>query len=194
MNLHLESRRTSTIDAQILTALRSAGDSVSGADLAQQLCISRAAVWARIEELRALGYDIAASPHTGYRLLSAPDVLHADDLLSRLGMTRIQLKISMECRGGILPVFFRVQRLGAAKNRGRVIANLMPIPEIKRGSHDARDDKRPDQNPRVHAPGADHGRPIGTRRSRASGRSRRRKRGSFRLNICRHKNQSVLRA
>jgi len=89
MNLHLESRRTSTIDAQILTALRSAGDSVSGADLAQQLCVSRAAVWARIEELRALGYDIAASPHSGYRLLNAPDVLHADDLLSRLGRTRI---------------------------------------------------------------------------------------------------------
>src|SRR5206468_839646 len=88
MNLHLESRRTSTIDAQILTALRSAGDSVSGADLAQQLCVSRAAVWARIEELRALGYDIQASPHAGYRLVRAPDVLHADDLLSRLGTTK----------------------------------------------------------------------------------------------------------
>jgi BirA family biotin operon repressor/biotin-[acetyl-CoA-carboxylase] ligase len=78
-----------TIDAQILAALRSADDSVSGAELAQQLRISRAAVWARIEELRSLGYDIEASPHKGYRLLSAPDVLHADDLLSRLGKTRI---------------------------------------------------------------------------------------------------------
>ena len=78
-----------TIDAEILTALRSTGDSVSGAELAQQLRISRAAVWARIEELRSLGYDIEASPHNGYRLLKAPDVLHADDLLSRLGNTRI---------------------------------------------------------------------------------------------------------
>jgi BirA family biotin operon repressor/biotin-[acetyl-CoA-carboxylase] ligase len=77
-----------TIDAQILTELRSA-DSVSGAELAQQLRISRAAIWARIEELRSLGYDIEASPHKGYRLLNAPDVLHADDLLSRLGKTRI---------------------------------------------------------------------------------------------------------
>jgi BirA family biotin operon repressor/biotin-[acetyl-CoA-carboxylase] ligase len=77
-----------TIDAQILTALRSARDSVSGSELAQQLRISRAAVWARIEELRALGYDIEASPHNGYRLLSAPDLLHADDLLSRLGKTK----------------------------------------------------------------------------------------------------------
>lgn len=77
-----------TIDAQILTALRNAGDGVSGTELSQQLDISRAAVWARIEELRSLGYDIAASPHTGYRLQGVPDVLHADDLLSRLGDTR----------------------------------------------------------------------------------------------------------
>jgi BirA family biotin operon repressor/biotin-[acetyl-CoA-carboxylase] ligase len=46
-------------------------------------------VWARIEELRSLGYDIEASPHRGYRLVSAPDVLHADDLISRLGKTKV---------------------------------------------------------------------------------------------------------
>ena len=79
-----------TTDAQILTALRGAGDgAVSGADLSQQLGISRAAIWARIEELRQLGYDIEASPHLGYRLLNSPDALHADDLLARLGKTRV---------------------------------------------------------------------------------------------------------
>ena len=78
------------IDAQILGALRAAGDgSVSGAELSQKVGVSRAAIWARIEELRRLGYDIVASPHSGYRLLSAPDALHADDLLSRLGKTRL---------------------------------------------------------------------------------------------------------
>jgi BirA family biotin operon repressor/biotin-[acetyl-CoA-carboxylase] ligase len=51
--------------------------------------VSRAAIWARIEDLRSLGYDIEASPHRGYRLLSAPDVLHADDLISRLGKTEV---------------------------------------------------------------------------------------------------------
>ncbi len=70
-------------------ALRGSGEGVSGTELSQKLNISRAAVWARIEELRSLGYDIDASPHCGYRLLRAPDVLHADDLLSRLGKTRI---------------------------------------------------------------------------------------------------------
>jgi BirA family biotin operon repressor/biotin-[acetyl-CoA-carboxylase] ligase len=78
-----------TTDAKILSALRENPDGVSGAELAEQLRISRAAIWSRIEELRSLGYDIEASPHFGYRLLSAPDVLHADDLLSRLGKTKI---------------------------------------------------------------------------------------------------------
>jgi BirA family biotin operon repressor/biotin-[acetyl-CoA-carboxylase] ligase len=39
--------------------------------------------------LRQLGYEIEASPHRGYRLLSTPDVLHADDLLARVGKTKV---------------------------------------------------------------------------------------------------------
>jgi BirA family biotin operon repressor/biotin-[acetyl-CoA-carboxylase] ligase len=75
-----------TTDAQILSALRGAGGgSVSGAELSQRLGVTRAAIWARIEDLRRLGYDIEAGPHFGYRLVSAPDALHADDLLARLG-------------------------------------------------------------------------------------------------------------
>jgi BirA family biotin operon repressor/biotin-[acetyl-CoA-carboxylase] ligase len=78
-----------TPDAKILVALRANPDGVSGASLAEQLGVSRAAVWARIEELRRLGYDIEAGPHFGYRLLGSPDVLHADDLLARLGETKV---------------------------------------------------------------------------------------------------------
>jgi BirA family biotin operon repressor/biotin-[acetyl-CoA-carboxylase] ligase len=78
-----------TTDAQILSALRANPDGVSGAELAQRLAISRAAVWARIEELRTLGYEIEASPLRGYRLLSAPDLLHADDLVARVGPTEV---------------------------------------------------------------------------------------------------------
>ncbi len=77
-------------DTIILTAMRASGTSgVSGAELARQLGVSRAAVWARIEELRKVGYDIAASPHHGYVLRATPDLLHADDLLSRLGRTKV---------------------------------------------------------------------------------------------------------
>src|SRR6266699_1492879 len=79
-----------TADAQILSALRAEGSGgVSGAELSEKLGVSRAAIWARIEELRKLGYEIEASPHLGYRLLDSPDVLHADDLLSRLGKTKV---------------------------------------------------------------------------------------------------------
>jgi BirA family transcriptional regulator, biotin operon repressor / biotin---[acetyl-CoA-carboxylase] ligase len=78
-----------TTDAKILVALRANPDGVSGADLAEQLGVSRAAVWARIEELRRVGYGIEAGPHFGYRLVNVPDALHADDLLARLGKTRV---------------------------------------------------------------------------------------------------------
>jgi BirA family biotin operon repressor/biotin-[acetyl-CoA-carboxylase] ligase len=79
-----------SLDAKILEALRAAGDgTVSGAELSEALGVSRAAVWARIADLRALGYDIPASPHLGYRLVNAPDLLHADDLISRLGRTKV---------------------------------------------------------------------------------------------------------
>ncbi|MGZ4961885.1 MAG: biotin--[acetyl-CoA-carboxylase] ligase [Limisphaerales bacterium] len=78
-----------TVDTQILTALReSRSIGISGAELSKRLGISRAAIWARIEDLRKLGYDIEAGPHVGYRLISTPDVLHADDLMARLGNTR----------------------------------------------------------------------------------------------------------
>ena len=79
-----------TVDAQILLALRRAGNGcVSGADLSHKLGISRAAIWARIEDLRQLGYDIAASPHQGYQLLDVPDRLNADDLLGLVADNQI---------------------------------------------------------------------------------------------------------
>lgn len=78
-----------TTDAKILSALRQNPAGVSGAELAEQLHISRAAIWSRIEELRKLGYEIEAGPHFGYRLAGEPDALLADDLLARLGKTKI---------------------------------------------------------------------------------------------------------
>jgi BirA family biotin operon repressor/biotin-[acetyl-CoA-carboxylase] ligase len=78
-----------SIDARILSVLRAAAGGVTGADLAERVGISRPALRARVEELRALGYAVESSPHQGYRLVSVPDVIHADDLLSRLGRVRV---------------------------------------------------------------------------------------------------------
>jgi len=78
------------LDMEILKALRAPeGGWVSGSELSQELGVTRAAVWGRIEELRAVGYDIEASPHQGYRLIASPDALHADDLMARLPDTRV---------------------------------------------------------------------------------------------------------
>ncbi|MGA2247676.1 MAG: biotin--[acetyl-CoA-carboxylase] ligase [Verrucomicrobiota bacterium] len=78
-----------TTDAKILSALRANPDGISGSQLAEQLAISRAAVWARMEELRRVGFDIEAGPHLGYRLVDEPDALLADDLLARLGAAKV---------------------------------------------------------------------------------------------------------
>ena len=78
-----------TLDTQLLNALREHPDGITREDLAEQLAISRDAAGSRIESLLALGYEIESSPHHGYRLLGGPDVLHADDLKSRLGKTKV---------------------------------------------------------------------------------------------------------
>ena len=77
-----------TVDAQILQALRGAGEEpVSGAELAQKLRITRAAVWARIQELRQVGYEIEAGPHRGYRLVTSPDLIPA--MRSQIGRAHV---------------------------------------------------------------------------------------------------------
>ncbi|MDC0143284.1 biotin--[acetyl-CoA-carboxylase] ligase [Verrucomicrobia bacterium] len=73
-----------TTAAQLLAALRTHPDGVAGTDLCQQLHVTRAAVWSHIESLREAGFEIIASPHRGYLLVSAPDALLAVDLQSRL--------------------------------------------------------------------------------------------------------------
>ncbi len=79
-----------TVDAQILTALRAALPSgVSAPSLAVQLALPPSVLKERLAELRQLGYDIEFTPHLGYRLRSAPDLLHSDDLASRTVGVRV---------------------------------------------------------------------------------------------------------
>ena len=46
--------------------------------------VSRAAIWAHIENLREAGFKIIASPHRGYQLVGCPEKLIAEDLESRV--------------------------------------------------------------------------------------------------------------
>ncbi|MFC1666798.1 biotin--[acetyl-CoA-carboxylase] ligase [Candidatus Omnitrophota bacterium] len=66
---------------------------VSGEELSKVFGISRTAVWKHIEKLRYEGYDIVASPHLGYRLMSVPDRLSEIELKWQLDVETIGKKI-----------------------------------------------------------------------------------------------------
>ncbi len=54
---------------------------VSGTKLAEEIGISRSAVWRSVEHLRELGVAIAGHPRTGYQLKQMPDLLLAEFLV-----------------------------------------------------------------------------------------------------------------
>ena len=69
----------------ILQQLRDNTDHyLSGEDLAQQLHISRAAIWRAIDALRAQGCQIESKSHEGYRLVKEINHLHEESILSML--------------------------------------------------------------------------------------------------------------
>jgi BirA family biotin operon repressor/biotin-[acetyl-CoA-carboxylase] ligase len=48
---------------------------VSGTKIAEEISSSRSEVWRLIQQLRAMGLDVAGHPATGYRLRAVPDLL-----------------------------------------------------------------------------------------------------------------------
>lgn len=60
----------------LLSALKRAQASVSGAQLASAAGVSRTALWKRAQTLRRLGYEIDAERGVGYRLVGIPDRLY----------------------------------------------------------------------------------------------------------------------
>ena len=57
---------------------------ISGEKIAQQIGVSRSAVWQWTERLRALGVCVKGQPHTGYHIERMPDVLSPSLLRLRL--------------------------------------------------------------------------------------------------------------
>ena len=74
-----------TLDARLLSALRSASVHLPAGDLARQLGTSPKEVCTRLAELRGAGFEIDERPALGFRFVAAPDRLIGDDLASRLG-------------------------------------------------------------------------------------------------------------
>jgi BirA family biotin operon repressor/biotin-[acetyl-CoA-carboxylase] ligase len=75
--------------AAVLQALRRAPQPLSGEVLAAQLGLSRAAVWKRINRLKALGYAIEGSPRRGYLLLAATEKLLPEEITLGLRTHRL---------------------------------------------------------------------------------------------------------
>lgn len=69
------------------------GGIISGEELGGALDISRTAVWKHIRTLQEIGYQIEAVPSQGYRLLSSPDILIAEEISSGLVTGTIGRKI-----------------------------------------------------------------------------------------------------
>ncbi|QOC22905.1 biotin--[acetyl-CoA-carboxylase] ligase [Wenzhouxiangella sp. AB-CW3] len=69
------------------------GQRHNGAALAEELGISRAAVWKRIQSLRQLGLAVAGTAGDGYRLDQAIELLDPALIREHLGPSRIQLEV-----------------------------------------------------------------------------------------------------
>lgn len=76
--------RTGTTRSRVLAALRDTEGYLSGQELCERLQISRTAVWKAVQKLSDDGYRIEAVQNKGYRLLSLPETLSAEELESRL--------------------------------------------------------------------------------------------------------------
>jgi BirA family biotin operon repressor/biotin-[acetyl-CoA-carboxylase] ligase len=74
-----------SLDAALLSALRSSSVHLPAGDLAKLLRTTDQSVIAAVEGLREAGFEIEERPGLGYRLVGSPDRLIADDLRSRIG-------------------------------------------------------------------------------------------------------------
>ena len=75
----------SSRDEMLALFLKHPGEYVSGAAAAEELHISRAAVWKAVESLRSGGYHIDAAPRRGYRLSEENDILSPEGLSEEIG-------------------------------------------------------------------------------------------------------------
>ncbi len=73
---------------------------VSGTKIAQEIGASRSAVWRFVQQLRALGVEIAGHPTTGYQLKTVPDLLLPEVLAPMLKGTLFGARIHHYFRTG----------------------------------------------------------------------------------------------
>jgi len=86
------------------------GETVSGADMARELNVSRNAVWKVMTSLRQNGYEIEAVPNRGYRLVSVPDRLSEAEIRRWLNTKELGCELEIH------------ERLDSTNNRAKTLA------------------------------------------------------------------------
>ena len=82
---------------KVLSALSDAGaEGLSGEALAKRFGVSRAAVWKAVRALKFEGYGINGEAGSGYRLISAPDILSATEISRRMSHRDIPVIFARE--------------------------------------------------------------------------------------------------
>ncbi len=105
---------TLSIDARILRSLRASQMHLTAAALAAQTGSDPASLIARLGGLRAAGYAIEEHPHLGFRMISAPDRLIADDLSAMLdGSALVREILVLKETGSTNDVVAEMARKGA---------------------------------------------------------------------------------
>ena len=64
--------------------LRQSDGYLSGQQLCDHFQVSRTAVWKAINQLKEEGYEVEAVKNRGYRIMTTPDVITAEEISSRL--------------------------------------------------------------------------------------------------------------
>ena len=101
---------------KIIQILRQNENYLSGEEISRSLNISRAAIWKHMQELKRNGYDIAAVPHLGYRLVASPDKLFPGEIQFELGTKILGKNIVYEDTvTSTMDVAFQLGMKGAAE-------------------------------------------------------------------------------
>ncbi|MDP3142567.1 MAG: biotin operon repressor, partial [Candidatus Omnitrophota bacterium] len=94
---------------EILNFLRKSSSYLSGEEISHHLKVSRAGIWKCIQELKKVGYEIEAVPHSGYKLVASPDKLFPDEIQHGLDTKFIGKKIQhYESTGSTMDVAFNL--------------------------------------------------------------------------------------
>ena len=72
------------MNLDLLNLLKEKNDYISGEEISEKFNVSRSAIWKQIKALKDAGFIIEGVSRKGYKLISCPDIIFKDKLLSSL--------------------------------------------------------------------------------------------------------------